>query len=140
EPVYDIEATAFRRFFELPGEEQAWHFDVPAFGVRFIALDLHHLSDTGTTWQSSQAFQVGSPQYEWYRQLIGENKNPRPEAVVLGWPPRGGRFRAVAPSGGGDAGEGPAGASAVTRSRTHPDDVPAPPARGCTSAPGPHPG
>ena len=76
EPVYDIEATAFRRFFELPDDERTWHFDVPAFGVRFIALDLHHLSDLGTTWQSSQPFQEGSPQYEWYRRLIEGSDQP----------------------------------------------------------------
>jgi hypothetical protein len=32
------------------------------------------------------------------------NKDPRPEAVVLGRPPRGGRLHAVAPSGGGTSG------------------------------------
>src|SRR5512135_3110744 len=37
------------------------------------------------------------------------NKDPRPEAVVLGRPPRGGRFRAVAPSGGEDMGKAPTG-------------------------------
>src|SRR3954447_24140452 len=35
------------------------------------------------------------------------NNQPRPEDVVLGWPPRGGRSRAVAPSGGGDVGKAP---------------------------------
>ena len=33
-PVYDIDATAFRRFFELPGDEWKWHFDIPVFGIR----------------------------------------------------------------------------------------------------------
>jgi hypothetical protein len=37
------------------------------------------------------------------------NKDPRPEAEVLGWPPRGGRFRPVAPFGGGDVGKAPSG-------------------------------
>src|SRR5262249_22122673 len=37
------------------------------------------------------------------------NQDPRPEAVVLRRPPRGGRFRAVAPLGGGDVGKAPSG-------------------------------
>ena len=53
------------------------------------------------------------------------NKNPRPEDVVLGWPPRGGRFRAVAPSGGGGGGKAPPGPQRITRSRAHPDVAPA---------------
>ena len=36
--VYDIEATAFRKFFALPGDGWKWHFDVPDFRVRFVAL------------------------------------------------------------------------------------------------------
>src|SRR5262245_66607594 len=36
------------------------------------------------------------------RILIGENEAPRPEAEVSGRPPRGGRFREVAPAGGVD--------------------------------------
>ena len=52
EPVYDVNATAFRTFFELPDDEWKWHFDVPGFDVRFIALDLNHTSDMGTTWQA----------------------------------------------------------------------------------------
>ncbi len=39
EPVYDIDATAFRRFFALPDEQWKWHFDIPEFHVRLIALD-----------------------------------------------------------------------------------------------------
>ncbi len=69
EPVYDIEATAFREFFELPGDEWKWYFDVPAFDVRFIALDLNHISDMGTTWQACHPFAAGSEQFEWYDAL-----------------------------------------------------------------------
>jgi hypothetical protein len=76
EPVYDVEATAFREFFELPGDEWKWHFDVPGFGVRFIALDLHHLGDVGTTWQSAHDFRRGSPQYQWYRELMDGSHQP----------------------------------------------------------------
>jgi hypothetical protein len=73
-PVYDIEATAFRKFFELPDEEWKWHFDVPEFDIRFIALDLNHISDMGTTWQACHPFHRGSSQYEWYMSLMGSPK------------------------------------------------------------------
>ena len=70
EPVYDIEATAFRRFFELPDEEWKWHFDVPGFDLRLIALDLNHISDFGTTWQTCHAFDENSEQFHWYEELM----------------------------------------------------------------------
>jgi hypothetical protein len=70
EPVYDVNATAFRAFFELPDDEWKWHFDVPAFDVRFIALDLNHISDMGTTWQACHPFAAGSEQFEWYDRLM----------------------------------------------------------------------
>ncbi|MCU0914451.1 MAG: hypothetical protein MUC88_07820 [Planctomycetes bacterium] len=69
EAVYDVNATAFRTFFELPDEEWKWHLDVPGFDVRFIALDLNHISDMGTTWQACHPFAVGSEQFEWYDRL-----------------------------------------------------------------------
>ena len=69
EPVYDVNATAFRTFFELPDDEWKWHFDVPGFDVRFIALDLNHISDMGTTWQACHPFAAGSEQFEWYDRL-----------------------------------------------------------------------
>ncbi len=69
EPVYDVNATAFRKFFELPDDEWKWHFDVPSLDVRFIALDLNHISDMGTTWQACHPFAAGSEQFEWYDRL-----------------------------------------------------------------------
>lgn len=69
EPVYDVNATAFRRFFELPDDEWKWYFDVPGFDVRFIALDLNHISDMGTTWQACHPFAAGSAQFEWCDRL-----------------------------------------------------------------------
>jgi hypothetical protein len=77
DPVYDVEATAFRKFFELPDEEWKWHFDVPQFGVRFIALDLNHIQDLGTTWQTSHPFDRQSPQFRWYEKLMTDDKKPR---------------------------------------------------------------
>jgi hypothetical protein len=81
EPVYDVEATAFRRFFELPGDEWKWRFDVPAFGVRLVALDLNHISDQGTTWQTCHAFDEGSEQFRWYKDLM-ENRPQEIDFVV----------------------------------------------------------
>jgi len=69
EPVYDVNATAFRTFFDLPDDEWKWHFDVPWFDVRFIALDLNHISDMGTTWQACHPFATGGEQFEWYDRL-----------------------------------------------------------------------
>jgi hypothetical protein len=79
EPVYDIDATAFRKFFELPGDEWKWHFDLPDYGVRFVALDLNHISDMGTTWQTCHPFDEGSDQYRWYDKLMS---GPSPPLVV----------------------------------------------------------
>lgn len=76
EPVYDVEATAFREFFALPAPEWHWHFDLPAFGVRVIALDLSHLQDHGTTWQTSHPFARDSEQFASYRDLIAASRQP----------------------------------------------------------------
>jgi hypothetical protein len=76
EPVYDIDATAFRRFFELPGDEWKWHCDVPEFGVRFAALDLNHISDMETTWQACHPFDKDSAQYQWYGNLMAGPQSP----------------------------------------------------------------
>src|SRR4029077_9381257 len=67
------------------------------------------------------------------------NNQPRPKDVVLGGPPRGGRFRVVAPVGGVGVGKAPSGPLVVTRGPTLLDDSPAPPAPGYTAAPGLHP-
>ena len=72
EPVYDVDATAFRRFFELPGDEWKWHFEVPEFDLRFVALDFNHTSDFGTTWQTCHAFDENSEQFRWYKKLMEE--------------------------------------------------------------------
>lgn len=66
EPVYELEATAFRRFFALPEPGWCWRFDHPRFGARLLALDLHHTSDFGTTWQTGHDFAPGSEQMRWF--------------------------------------------------------------------------
>ncbi len=70
DPTYDIEAVAFQRFFRLPGVGWKWHLDVPGFDLRFIALDLNHISDMGSNWQSCHPFDDGSAQFQWYRDLM----------------------------------------------------------------------
>ena len=74
EAVYDVHATAYREFFALPGDEWKWHFDIPAFDVRFLALDIEHISDFGTTWQTCHAFDAGSEQFAWFRQTMAQTK------------------------------------------------------------------
>lgn len=71
-PSYDMDATAFRRFFSLPDEEWKWYFDLPQFDLRFISLDLNHQGDFGTTWQTCHAFDENSPQFHWYEKLMEE--------------------------------------------------------------------
>jgi len=78
ESVYDVDATAFRRFFGLPDDEWKWHFDLPEFDLRLIALDFNHTSDFGTTWQTCHAFDENSEQFHWYQQLIA-----RPAGLVV---------------------------------------------------------
>jgi hypothetical protein len=68
--VYDVEARAYREFFALPGDEWKWHFDLPLFDLRLIALDLNHIQDFGTTWQTCHAWQVDTPQYQWYADTL----------------------------------------------------------------------
>jgi hypothetical protein len=73
-PVYDIDATAFLSFFPLPKDGWKWRFDVPGFDVRFVALDLNHITDFGTTWQSCHPFDKDSEQLDWYRDLMTQSK------------------------------------------------------------------
>lgn len=70
DPTYDIGAVAFQRFFPLPGDGWKWYLDVPGFDLRFIALDLSHLSDMGSNWQSCHPLDETSEQFQWYRNLM----------------------------------------------------------------------
>jgi hypothetical protein len=81
EPVYDVDATAFRSFFPLPGDGWKWSFDIPAFGLRFIALDFNHISDQGTTWQTCHPLGKESEQFRWYETLSA--KRDRKLVVTL---------------------------------------------------------
>ncbi len=79
DPVYDVGATAFRSFFPLPGDGWKWHLDLPAFRLRFVALDLNHTSDRGTTWQTCHDFGPESDQFRWYARLMAA----RPPGFVV---------------------------------------------------------
>lgn len=68
QPIYDLKATAFQRFFPLPDPGRTWHLDIAPFDVRIFGLDLSHTPNAGTTWQSCQAFDIGSAQLKWYRE------------------------------------------------------------------------
>ncbi len=76
EAVYDVEARAFRDFFALPGDEWRWTFDLPDFGVRFVALDLNHVQDIGTTWQTCHPIAKDGPQFGWYRDVMAKSDQP----------------------------------------------------------------
>lgn len=89
EPVYDVDATAFRRFFELPDDQWKWHFDLPEFDLRLVALDFNHISDFGTTWQTCHAFDENSEQFQWYEKLM---EKP-PGFVVMLYNERNARIR-----------------------------------------------
>ena len=90
EPVYDVNATAFRRFFPLPDEGWKWRFDLPQVGVRFVALDLNHISDQGTTWQTCHPLDKDSEQFRWYEQLM---TGARPPWVITLYNERNGTMR-----------------------------------------------
>lgn len=68
--VYDVEATAFRRFFPLPDDGRRFHFAIPAFGVCFAALDVGHADAVGTRYQACQPLDKSSAQFRWYRELV----------------------------------------------------------------------
>ncbi len=76
EAVYDVDAMAFRSFFPLPKPEWTWHFDLPVFGARFIALDMSHLSDQGTTWQTCHSPKAEGEQFKWYQELMKQSDQP----------------------------------------------------------------
>jgi hypothetical protein len=81
-PAYDMGATAFCKFFPLPGKRWIWHFDVPAFHARFIALDLSHINHHGTTRQSCHNFDQASEQFRWYKPVT-ESRPPGYLVVTL---------------------------------------------------------
>jgi hypothetical protein len=76
-PVYDIEASAYREFFALPGEEWRWTFDIPSLDLRFVALDLNHVSDFGTTWQTCHDPRADAEPLEWFTTTLDQSPHKR---------------------------------------------------------------
>jgi hypothetical protein len=76
EPVYDVDATAYRMLFPLPDKGWCWRFALPAFDVRFVGLDLNHVQDQGTFHQTCHDYREGSEQLAWYTGVM-EGAAPR---------------------------------------------------------------
>lgn len=72
-PAYDLDATAFRRFFPLPPPGRHWRFDILPFDLRLIALDLSHTADAGTTRQSCPPFGPDSEQFRWFQETMANS-------------------------------------------------------------------
>lgn len=66
--TYDIEATAYLSVFALPEAGWRWAFSIPQADVTFLALDMHHLNDFGTTFQTSHDHRRSSEQFQWYEE------------------------------------------------------------------------
>ncbi|HSI33207.1 MAG: metallophosphoesterase [Phycisphaerae bacterium] len=83
EPVYDVEATAYRSFFPLPDPGWVWRLDVEPFGLRLLALDLSHVQDHGTTWQTNHSPKVEDEQFNWYRKEMEAATDVRSVVTIL---------------------------------------------------------
>ena len=73
--VYDTLSTAFTEFFELPGDEWKWNFEILDYDIQFFAVDLNHIGDIGKTWQTCRRYDVNSVQYKWYKFAIESSKS-----------------------------------------------------------------
>ena len=72
--TYDIDATAYLSVFALPDPGWRWAFTIPQVDVTFLALDMQHLSDFGTTFQTSHSHRQGSEQFKWYDEQTRDAK------------------------------------------------------------------
>ena len=64
--VYDVDAQAYLSMFALPDVGWRWAFTIPQADITFLALDMQHVSDFGTTFQSCHDFRRGSEQFAWF--------------------------------------------------------------------------
>lgn len=69
--VYDVDATAYLRMFALPDAGWRWAFSIPQADAVFFSLDIEHVSDLGTGWQTCHDYRAGSEQYRWYDEQTG---------------------------------------------------------------------
>ncbi|MDO4576123.1 MAG: hypothetical protein Q4D98_13020 [Planctomycetia bacterium] len=67
---YDPEATAFCRFFPLPGKRWCWTVAFPEFSLRLVGLDLNHVSDRGTSLETCHGWDSASEQFVWYQKVM----------------------------------------------------------------------
>ncbi len=70
--VYDTLGTAFTEFFNLTKDGWKGSFTVPQYNIKFLRLDLNHIHDYGTNWQTCHANHKGSVQYDWYVKQFAE--------------------------------------------------------------------
>ncbi len=80
--VYDTTAAAYRHFFELPGREWLWYFDIPEFGIRFITVDDAHYLNQGEILQASHSLAGGAEQTVWFDSVLARSKDI-PFIIVL---------------------------------------------------------
>jgi hypothetical protein len=73
--VYDIDSTAYCKFFALPEKEWCWTLNIPQFDLQLVALDLCHLSDVGTGHQACHMFHSDSEQFKWYKKVMDKSKS-----------------------------------------------------------------
>ncbi len=64
ENSYDSTASAYCQFFNLPQPEWHWNLHFKKFNTTFIALDLCHVRDFGTTWQACHPYDADSEQFK----------------------------------------------------------------------------
>ncbi len=67
--TYDLDAAAFRSFFPLPDDGWKWTFTIPEVRLRLVALDMSHLSDQGTTYQTCHSCDRNSDQFQWFNKI-----------------------------------------------------------------------
>ena len=65
-PVYDVDATAYLSVFALPDAGWRWAFSIPQADALFLSLDMEHVYDLGTSWQTCHDYCAGSEQFLWY--------------------------------------------------------------------------
>jgi hypothetical protein len=64
--VYDVDAKAYLQMFALPDAGWKWAFTIPQANATFFSLDMEHVQDFGTSWQTCHDYRTGSEQFRWY--------------------------------------------------------------------------
>ena len=74
EPVYDISAEVYRDFFTLPDDEWKWDLRIGSHDLHLLALDINHIHDRGTTWESCHPWDAESEQFRWFRDTVDQSR------------------------------------------------------------------